>query len=83
MKEKVWGSLLAIPYIILFRKEPNHLLPLILQSFCAGFGGTLASVHNIWEYQFLQRMVKTAGHAFAWIGGYYFEVRTDIKKSGF
>ncbi|XP_036950882.1 snaclec A7-like isoform X1 [Acanthopagrus latus] len=43
------------------------------ESFCAGFGGTLASVHNIWEYQFLQRMVKTAGHAFAWIGGYYFE----------
>ncbi|XP_030285260.1 snaclec A7-like [Sparus aurata] len=43
------------------------------ESFCAGFGGTLVSVHNIWEYQFLQRMVKTAGHAFAWIGGYYFE----------
>ncbi|XP_018557357.1 ladderlectin [Lates calcarifer] len=43
------------------------------ESFCAGYGGSLASVHNIWEYNFLQRMVKTGGHTFAWIGGYYFQ----------
>ncbi|XP_044046758.1 ladderlectin-like isoform X2 [Siniperca chuatsi] len=43
------------------------------ESFCAGFDGSLASVHNIWEYNFLQRMVKTGGHTFAWIGGYYFQ----------
>lgn len=47
---------------------------LLLQSFCASFGGSLASVHNIWEYNFLQRMVRTGGHTFAWIGGYYFQV---------
>ncbi|TNM86066.1 hypothetical protein fugu_008337 [Takifugu bimaculatus] len=39
----------------------------------AAFGASLASVHNIWEYSFLQRLMKTAGHSFAWIGGYYFE----------
>ncbi|XP_053183860.1 ladderlectin-like [Scomber japonicus] len=43
------------------------------ESFCASFDSSLASVHNIWEYHFLQRMVKTGGHTFAWIGGYYFQ----------
>ncbi|XP_071361590.1 ladderlectin-like [Trachinotus anak] len=43
------------------------------ESFCAGYDGSLASVHSIWEYNFLQRMVRTGGHTFAWIGGYYFE----------
>lgn len=45
-----------------------------LQEFCASFGANLASVHNILEYSFLQRLINTAGHSFAWIGGYYFEV---------
>ncbi|XP_068583479.1 rheacalcin-1-like [Cebidichthys violaceus] len=43
------------------------------ESFCASYDGSLASVHNIWEYNFLQRMVKTGGHTLAWIGGYHFE----------
>ncbi|CAK6976105.1 ladderlectin-like [Scomber scombrus] len=43
------------------------------ESFCAGFDSSLASVHSIWEYHFLQRMAKTGGHTFAWIGGYYFQ----------
>ncbi|XP_029367627.1 ladderlectin-like [Echeneis naucrates] len=43
------------------------------ESFCASYGGSLASVHDIWGYNFLQRMVKTGGHPFAWIGGYYFQ----------
>uniref|UniRef100_A0A3B4TM23 Ladderlectin-like n=1 Tax=Seriola dumerili TaxID=41447 RepID=A0A3B4TM23_SERDU len=43
------------------------------ERFCASFDGSLASVRSIWEYNFLQRMVKTGGHRFAWIGGYYFE----------
>ncbi|XP_056228907.1 ladderlectin-like [Seriola aureovittata] len=43
------------------------------ERFCASYDGSLASVGSIWEYNFLQRMVKTGGHAFAWIGGYYFE----------
>uniref|UniRef100_A0A3B5K492 C-type lectin domain-containing protein n=1 Tax=Takifugu rubripes TaxID=31033 RepID=A0A3B5K492_TAKRU len=43
------------------------------EDFCGSFGASLASVHNIWEYSFLQRLMKTAGHSFAWIGGYYFE----------
>lgn len=45
-----------------------------LQRFCSDFGGSLASVRDIWEYNFLQRIVRSAGHAFAWIGGYRFEV---------
>ncbi|TMS23163.1 ladderlectin [Larimichthys crocea] len=43
------------------------------ESFCANYGGSLASVHNIWQYNFLQRMVKSGGHTFAWIGGFYFQ----------
>ncbi|XP_037620080.1 ladderlectin-like [Sebastes umbrosus] len=43
------------------------------ESYCASYGGSLASVHNIWEYNFLQRLVKTGAHTLAWIGGYYFE----------
>ncbi|XP_034717121.1 ladderlectin-like [Etheostoma cragini] len=43
------------------------------ESYCASFGGSLASVHNILEYNFLQRLVKTGGHTLAWIGGYYFQ----------
>nr|XP_046234716.1 rheacalcin-1-like [Scatophagus argus] len=43
------------------------------ESYCANYDGSLASVHNIWEYSFLQRMVRTGGHTFAWIGGYYFQ----------
>uniref|UniRef100_H3C662 C-type lectin domain-containing protein n=1 Tax=Tetraodon nigroviridis TaxID=99883 RepID=H3C662_TETNG len=43
------------------------------ESFCASFGANLASVHSIWEYEFLQRLLKTGGHSFGWIGGYYFE----------
>lgn len=54
---------------------------LFLQSFCASFGGSLASVHDIWEHSFLQRMVRTGGHTFAWIGGYYFQVCLTFLKS--
>ncbi|XP_032380501.1 ladderlectin-like isoform X1 [Etheostoma spectabile] len=43
------------------------------ERYCASFGGSLASVHNILEYNFLQRLVKTGGHTLAWIGGYYFQ----------
>ncbi|KAM9363219.1 snaclec A8-like [Symphorus nematophorus] len=43
------------------------------ERYCADFQGNLASVKNIWEYNFLQRMVRNAGHTFAWIGGYFFE----------
>ncbi|XP_026216156.1 rheacalcin-1-like [Anabas testudineus] len=43
------------------------------ESYCADFDANLASVHNIWEYNFLQRTVNTGGHTFAWIGGYYFQ----------
>ncbi|KAK2815540.1 hypothetical protein Q5P01_026007 [Channa striata] len=43
------------------------------ESFCAEFEASLASVHSIWEYNFLQQIVKTGGHTLAWIGGYYFQ----------
>ncbi|KAM7393937.1 hypothetical protein PAMP_020771 [Pampus punctatissimus] len=43
------------------------------ERYCADFDSSLASVHSIWEYNFLQRMVKTGGHTFAWIGGYHFQ----------
>ncbi|XP_070783506.1 ladderlectin-like [Enoplosus armatus] len=43
------------------------------ESYCAEFGGSLASANDIVEYNFLQRTVKTGGHRFAWIGGYYFQ----------
>ncbi|XP_067354616.1 snaclec coagulation factor IX/factor X-binding protein subunit B3-like [Channa argus] len=43
------------------------------ESFCGEFEASLASVHNIWEYNFIQQTVKTGGHTLAWIGGYYFQ----------
>lgn len=52
----------------------------LLQRFCSDFGGSLASVHDIWEYNFLQRMVRSAGYAFAWTGGYYFEVSSAARR---
>lgn len=59
---------------ILKWKKSQILLHVVLQSFCAEFDASLASVHNTWEYNFLQRMVKTGDHTFAWIGGYFFQV---------
>ncbi|XP_070684330.1 snaclec coagulation factor IX/factor X-binding protein subunit B3-like isoform X2 [Pempheris klunzingeri] len=43
------------------------------ENLCASYGSSLASAHDIWEYSFLQRFVRTGGHTFAWIGGYYFQ----------
>uniref|UniRef100_A0A8P4G455 C-type lectin domain-containing protein n=1 Tax=Dicentrarchus labrax TaxID=13489 RepID=A0A8P4G455_DICLA len=43
------------------------------ERYCGNYGGSLASVHNIWEYNFLQGTVKNGGHTFAWIGGYFFQ----------
>ncbi|XP_029000145.1 ladderlectin-like [Betta splendens] len=43
------------------------------ERFCAGFQANLASAHNVLEQNFLQRLVKTGGHSFAWIGGFYFQ----------
>ncbi|XP_029998303.1 snaclec alboaggregin-A subunit beta'-like [Sphaeramia orbicularis] len=43
------------------------------ESFCSNFQANLASVRDIWEYNFIQRMVRSAGHKFAWIGGFHFE----------
>ncbi|XP_056136967.1 snaclec macrovipecetin subunit beta-like [Lampris incognitus] len=42
------------------------------EAYCANFEGSLASAHSIWEYNFLQRLVKTGEHTYAWIGGYFF-----------
>ncbi|TNN50555.1 Ladderlectin [Liparis tanakae] len=52
-------------------RVPTQLL--YLKAYCASYDGNLASVHNIWEFNFLQRLVQTGGHTLAWIGGYYFE----------
>ncbi|KAF7650520.1 hypothetical protein LDENG_00124940 [Lucifuga dentata] len=43
------------------------------ERYCGNFEGSLASVHGIWEYHFFQRLVKTGGHSFAWLGGYFFQ----------
>ncbi|XP_041790214.1 ladderlectin-like [Chelmon rostratus] len=43
------------------------------ETFCSHYDANLASVHNIWQYNFLQRMAKTGGHTFTWIGGFYFQ----------
>ncbi|KAG7235891.1 hypothetical protein INR49_002089, partial [Caranx melampygus] len=58
-----------IPTLLLL--QVNQLLS--VKQYCAGYGGNLASVHDIWQYNFLQRLVRNGGHAFAWIGGYHFE----------
>ncbi|XP_068178401.1 galactose-specific lectin nattectin-like [Antennarius striatus] len=40
---------------------------------CESFSSSLASVHNLWEYTFLQQMTRKAGLKSAWIGGYRFQ----------
>ncbi|KAM9331961.1 rheacalcin-2-like [Pholidichthys leucotaenia] len=40
---------------------------------CQSLGAHLASVHNLWEYIFMQQLAKRAGLSTAWIGAYYFQ----------
>ena len=48
----------------------------LLQRLCAEKEGSLVSAHSPLEYNFLQRLAKTGGHTFAWLGGYNFLVST-------
>ncbi|KAJ0033484.1 hypothetical protein NQD34_000591 [Periophthalmus magnuspinnatus] len=40
---------------------------------CQSIGASLASVHDMWEYNFLKQLTWRAGFLTAWIGGYRFQ----------
>ncbi|KAG8014976.1 Ladderlectin [Nibea albiflora] len=43
-------------------------------AYCASLGASLASVHDVFDYTFLQDLTKRAGSSVAWMGGFYFQV---------
>lgn len=45
-----------------------------LQANCASLGASLASVHDIFDYYFLQELTRRSGSLTSWIGGFYFQV---------
>lgn len=45
-----------------------------LQANCASLGASLASVHDIFDYSFLQALTRRSGGSTSWIGGFYFQV---------
>uniref|UniRef100_A0A3P8UV96 Ladderlectin-like n=1 Tax=Cynoglossus semilaevis TaxID=244447 RepID=A0A3P8UV96_CYNSE len=42
-------------------------------SYCNSFGASLPSVHDLFEYSFLQDLTLKAGQSTCWIGGFYFQ----------
>jgi len=42
------------------------------EAHCGGMQASLASAHSFWEYSVMQNLARTAGHRYAWMGGYYF-----------
>uniref|UniRef100_UPI0037E7EAA7 ladderlectin-like n=1 Tax=Semicossyphus pulcher TaxID=241346 RepID=UPI0037E7EAA7 len=40
---------------------------------CARLGASLASVHDVFDYSFLQSLTRRAGSLSAWTGGFYFQ----------
>ncbi|XP_068178768.1 type-2 ice-structuring protein-like [Antennarius striatus] len=40
---------------------------------CESLNSSLASIHNLWEHQFLKELTWKAGFNTAWIGGYNFQ----------
>jgi len=45
------------------------------EAHCSSQQASLASAHSFWEYSFMQQLARTAGHSYAWMGGYYFQSR--------
>ncbi|XP_008324729.1 ladderlectin-like [Cynoglossus semilaevis] len=41
--------------------------------YCNSFGASLPSVHDLFEYSFLQSLTRRAGYSTAWTGGFYFQ----------
>ncbi|XP_056136973.1 ladderlectin-like isoform X1 [Lampris incognitus] len=42
------------------------------EAYCSRLGASLPSVHNIWDYSFLQQLASRSGQTTAWLGGHYF-----------
>uniref|UniRef100_A0A7N8XYY6 Type-2 ice-structuring protein-like n=1 Tax=Mastacembelus armatus TaxID=205130 RepID=A0A7N8XYY6_9TELE len=55
----------------LFHYIPRPLTWAEAERNCQSMGGNLASVHNIWEYHEIQKVIMTASHDYkqTWIGG--------------
>uniref|UniRef100_A0A8D3DT66 C-type lectin domain-containing protein n=1 Tax=Scophthalmus maximus TaxID=52904 RepID=A0A8D3DT66_SCOMX len=42
-------------------------------AYCNSLGATLASVHDVFDYSFLQDLTSRTGSTVAWMGGFYFQ----------
>ncbi|KAE8301150.1 hypothetical protein D5F01_LYC01311 [Larimichthys crocea] len=52
-------------------------------AYCASLGASLASVHDVFDYTFLQDLTKRAGSSYAWMGGFYFQGWRWVDQSSF
>ncbi|XP_040002527.1 ladderlectin-like isoform X2 [Xiphias gladius] len=50
---------------------------------CTSLGASLASVHNVFDYSFLQELTRRSGSSVAWIGGFYFQGWRWVDQSSF
>ncbi|XP_035516504.1 ladderlectin-like [Morone saxatilis] len=50
---------------------------------CASLGASLASVHDQFDYSFLQELTRRAGHTVSWMGGFYFQGWRWVDQSSF
>uniref|UniRef100_A0A8P4KPR0 C-type lectin domain-containing protein n=1 Tax=Dicentrarchus labrax TaxID=13489 RepID=A0A8P4KPR0_DICLA len=50
---------------------------------CASLGASLASVHDQFDYSFLQELTRRAGYTISWMGGFYFQGWRWVDQSSF
>ncbi|XP_069387930.1 ladderlectin-like isoform X6 [Paralichthys olivaceus] len=50
---------------------------------CNSLGATLASVHDLFDYSFLQQLTSRGGGTLAWMGGLYFQGWRWVDQSPF
>ncbi|XP_060935174.1 ladderlectin-like [Limanda limanda] len=50
---------------------------------CNSLGATMASAHDLFEYNFLQQLALRAGQDYAWMGGLYFQGWRWVDQSPF
>ncbi|XP_034564148.1 ladderlectin-like [Notolabrus celidotus] len=53
------------------------------EAHCARQGASLATFHDVFEYSFLQSLIRQAGASTAWVGGFYFQTWRWLDQSRF
>lgn len=66
--------LLLKSYSVVLLTVTNVCVCASFQANCASLGATLASVHDVFDYSFLQELTTRSGGSASWMGGFYFQV---------